>query len=39
MKEKEIDNHQLAKRYFEGRITPSEEEIVSPMGGRMDAFL
>ena len=28
MKEKEIDNHQLAKRYFEGRITPSEEEIL-----------
>ena len=28
MKEQEIDNHQLAKRYFEGRITPSEEEIL-----------
>ena len=28
MKEQEIDNHQLAIRYFEGRITPSEEEIL-----------
>ena len=28
MKEQEIYNHQLAIRYFEGRITPSEEEIL-----------
>lgn len=28
MKEQETDNHQLAIRYFEGRISPSEEEIL-----------
>ena len=28
MKEQEIDNHQLAIRYFEGRVSPSEEETL-----------
>lgn len=28
MKEQKIDNHQLAIRYFEGRIAPFEEEIL-----------